>query len=103
MMKPPKGYWTLWEVIHGRLLPYLKASIHPGMLNPVFGLPPPKDIPPGPQASPNESYWMGWMQEFSEINASFDRLSQALVYLTHLPTSKAFRFQRLSEGDWLRY
>lgn len=103
MKEPPEAYWTLWRVIHARVLSYLKAGIHPGMLNPVFGLPQPKDIPKRPQPSANERYWIGWMQEFTEINSSIERLNQALVYLTHFPASKDFRFHKLSEADWLRY
>lgn len=103
MRKLPDAYWTLWRVVHKRILPFLKGGVHPGLLNPVFDLPQPTDIPKKPEPSANERYWIGWMQEFSEINSSIERLNQSLVYLTHFPATKAFRFHKLSEADWLRY
>jgi hypothetical protein len=103
MKKPPEAYWTLWKVIHARVAPHIKAGIHPGMLNPVFGLPQAKNIPKGPGPSANERYWIGWMEEFTEINSSIERLNQTLVYMTHFPASRAFRFHGLTEADWLRF
>jgi hypothetical protein len=103
MKKPPEAYWTLWKVIHKRILNFLTTGIHPDMLNPVFGLPQPKDFPKGPEPSLNERYWINWFHEFTEIHASIERLDQSLVYLRHYPRSRAFRFHGLSEADWLRY
>ena len=93
----------LWKTIHARILDFLKEGIHPGMLNPVFGLPVPKDVPKHRGPSPNERYWLDWFREFSEINNSMERLTHSLVYLSSYPKSKAFHFHRLSEADWLRY
>lgn len=103
MKNPPKAYWSLFEVAHARILPLIKSGIRPGLLNPVFGLPQPKDMPKGPDPSANERYWLDWFHEFSEINASMDRLDQAFAYLSHYPPRKVFRFHGLSEASWLRY
>lgn len=103
MKGPPEAYWSLFKAAHERVVPLLKEGVHPGLLNPVFGLPQPKDLPKGRKPSPSERYWLGWFQEFSEIDASVKRLDQALVYLSHYPNSKVFRFHKLSEADWIRY
>ena len=81
----------------------LRGRTRPDLLNPVFGLPTRDDLPRGPEPSANERYWVEWFVQFSEINASIERLSQALVYLSHYPRSRVFRFHRLSEASWLRY
>jgi hypothetical protein len=103
MRKPPEEYWTLFRVAHERVVPLLKAGIRPGLINSSFGLPRPSDTPKGLKPSANERYWLDWFQEFSEIDASMRRLDQALVYLSHFPHSKVFRFHGLSEADWIRY
>jgi hypothetical protein len=103
MKRPPEAYWSLFKVAHERVVPLLKEGVRPGLLNPVFGLPQPKDLPKGRKPSPNERYWLDWFQEFSEIDASMRRLNQALVYLSHYPDAKVFRFHKLSEADWIRY
>ena len=105
MKNPPAAYWKLFKVIQNRTLPYITSG--PGqqsdLLNPVFGFPTPKDIPKKPEPSANERYWINWMYEFVEIDSSLKRLNQALVYLSQPPRSRAMRFHRLSEADWLRY
>jgi hypothetical protein len=103
MKGPPEAYWSLFKVAHERVVPLLREGVHPGLLNPVFGLPEPKDLPKGRKPSPNERYWLDWFQEFSEIDASMKRLDQALVYLSHYPDARVFRFHKLSEADWIRY
>ncbi|HXM67766.1 MAG TPA: hypothetical protein VN911_13610 [Candidatus Acidoferrum sp.] len=103
MKRPPEAYWSLFKVAHERVVPLLKERIHPGLLNPVFGLPPPKGLETGRRPSPNERYWLDWFQEFSEIDGSMKRLNQALAYLSHYPHAKVFRFHKLSEADWIRY
>jgi hypothetical protein len=80
----------------------LKAGARPDLLNPVFGLPQAKSVARGPEPSANERYWLDWFEEFTEIDSSMNRLDQALVYLSHFPGSRTFRFHRLSEA-WLRY
>jgi hypothetical protein len=105
MKKPPKEYYSLFNVAHERITPMLllRARTRPDLLNPVFGLPPREDIPAGPEPSANEQYWVEWFYQFVEINASIERLGQALVYLSHYPRSPVFRFHRLSEASWRRY
>src|SRR5271169_3899591 len=103
MRKPPDAYWALFEVVHERILPLLKVGAHPGLLNPVFGLPHSKTMARGSEPSVNERYWLDWFEEFTEIDSSMNRLDQALVYLSHYPGSRTFRFHRLSEANWLRY
>lgn len=103
MKNLPEGYWTLYKVIHERIVPYYKAALHPDLLNPIVGLPQPKDTPKIPDPTANERYWIQWTREFSEIHSSIERLNQSLVYLTHFPASRGFRFHGLSEADWLRY
>lgn len=103
MAQRSKEYWTLFEIIHGRLLPFLTESIRPGLLNSVFGLPEPETTQKGRAPSHNEKYWTEWLREFTEINTSMARLEQSLVYLSHYPKSRALRSHRLSEADWLRY
>jgi hypothetical protein len=103
MRKPPKAYWTLFERIQQRINPTLKARIRPGLLNPVFGLPQPETVAKRPEPSANERYWLTWFEEFIEIDSSMNRLDQALVYLSHYPGSRTFRFHGLTEADWLRY
>jgi hypothetical protein len=103
MGKPPDAYYALFEVIHERITPLLKAGARPDLLNPVFGLPQPKTIAKGPVTSANERYWLDWFEEFTEIDSSMNRLDQALAYLSQYPGTGIFRFHRLSEANWLRY
>jgi hypothetical protein len=103
MVKHPKAFWTLWQVIHQRLVPRLSKDLPPDLLNPVFGLPESKRLSNRTKPSANERYWIDWFREFSEIGSSVDRLNQALVYLARFPENKTFRFHGLSEADWLRY
>lgn len=103
MRKTPDAYWALFEVAHERILPVIKAGLRPDLLHPVFGLPQPKTIAGRPEPSANERYWLDWFEEFTEIDSSVNRLDQALVYLSHYPRSRTFRFHRLSEANWLRY
>jgi hypothetical protein len=103
MEKPPKAYWTLFERIQDRINPVLKTCVRSGLLNPVFGLPQPETVVKNPKPSPNERYWLTWFEEFTEIDSSMNRLDQALVYLSHYPRSRTFRFHGLSEANWLRY
>ena len=103
MKKLPEEYWALFRLIHQRTVPSLLKDLPADLLNPVFGLPPSNKGPKRQQLSRNERYWIDWLQEFSEINSSIERLDQCLVYLTHFPAKKSFRFHGLSESDWLRY
>jgi hypothetical protein len=103
MRKPPEKYWALFKVAQERITPLLKAGLRPGLLNPVFDLPVPAGVQKGPKPSANEQYWLNWFRDSSEIEASLMRLDQALVYLSHYPSSRVFRFHGLSEADWIRY
>jgi hypothetical protein len=103
MRKPPEKYWALFKVAHERITPLLKAGLRPDLLNPVFDLPVPMGVQKGPEPTANERYWLNWFQDFGEVDASLTRLDQALVYLSHYPSSRVFRFHGLSEADWIRY
>jgi hypothetical protein len=103
MKKVPKEYWELFRLAQQKLLPLIRQSARPGLLNPVFGIPLPKDSPAGPEPSASERYWLRWFQEGAEIDSSRRRLDQALAYLSHGPKSRALHFHGLSEADWVRY
>lgn len=103
MRKPPEKYWALFRVAHERITPLLKTGLQPGLLNPIFGLPVPPGTPKGPEPSTNERYWLNWLRDFNEVDGSMRRLNQALAYLSNYPASRVFRFQGLSQADWIRY
>ncbi len=56
-----------------------------------------------PSPTSGDLYWIGWFYETNEILSCLDRLEHAVVYLSHFPTSKVFRFHRISEDSWIRY
>jgi hypothetical protein len=105
MKKPPKDYYSLFDVAHARIVPGLLASVraHPRMLDSLFGLPEPQPSSVTAKPSANERYWLEWFYAFAEVEGSVGRLGQALAYLSHYPRSKVFRLHGLTEADWLRY
>jgi len=56
-----------------------------------------------PSPTSGDLYWIGWLCETDEILGCLDRLEHAVVYLSHFPTSKVFRFHHISEDSWIRY
>jgi hypothetical protein len=103
MKKVPREYWVLFRLAQQELQPLFHLAARPGLLNPVFGVPLPKNSPASPEPSASERYWLRWFQDGAEIDSSRRRLDQALAYLSHCPPSRGLRFHGLSEADWLRY
>lgn len=103
MKKLPDGYWTFFELVEEKTIPILsRQPLPPDNLHPVFGLPVPPNLPK-PNLPANERWWLRWLQQFSEIDTSVQRLDQSLVFLRYFPAKKSFRVHGISEGDWLRY
>lgn len=100
---PYGTHWALFKVLEERLLADLKKSISVDFIKEWIGIRQSDGSPKPVEPSMNERYWINWFREFVEIQASVQRLEQALVYLSHYPASRVFRFHGLSEADWLRY
>jgi len=103
MTKRQDERFSLASFIIDRIKPYLLSRVHPQMYASILGSTKEARPPNLPSPTSGDLYWIGWLYETDEILCCLDRLEHAVVYLSHFPPTKVFRFHHISEDSWIRY